>query len=1379
MKRTDRGSPSVVGIGLALWALSAAGCFASKSTRCGDGFICPEGRVCAPELETCVTPEQITACSGLTDGAPCTVPGMGGIQQCELGYCLPAPVCGDGLLDPDEECDCGTSPLGFDPSRCDGPNDNDRPNACRVDCRASNCGDNVIDDAEECDDGNVAGGDGCSAECLHEYCGNGTLEPPEVCDDGNNVSADGCRDDCQSDESCGNRIVDYAIGEECDCGTDAASIPAQCSAENGAPGGGCRTDCHIVRCGNGLPDPGEICDDGNQTSGDGCSGDCLSAEVCGNGYVDIATGEECDCGSDASSIPASCAAVNGAPGGACRTDCVVVRCGNGLLDPGEVCDDGNQASGDGCSGDCQSTETCGNGYVDHGAGEQCDDGNLRSRDGCSSACTLEFALWQRWSSPFASGIQGHAMAYDSARQVVVLFGGASGGSVLGSTWEYDGNRWQEVLTTGSPYPVTGAAMVYDAARSRIVLFGGANGGQFYDNTWEYDGAAWTQVVVSTPPEARWLHSLAFDSARGRVVMLGGYTYGGYSDETYEYDGSDWVLAAPTASPPARARANLAYDSGRGRVVLFGGWFDNGQTYFADTWEYDGVTWTDTTPAASPSQRKDHRMAYDAAQGAVVLFGGSYGGAFYDQTWEYDGATWTLASSAVRPTARQLHGLVYDSARARLVLYGGNYGQADLADTWERSGTTWSQNTTLSLPSSRSRHAAAYDRSRGKLVLFGGHDGTQSLGDTWEFDQRWVQKVLATAPSPRDGHAMAYDPSAGKIVLFGGRDAGGAYLSDTWEFNGSQWVEIAAASGPAGRASHAMAYDPVSQRVLLYGGRYASGLWDSVWAYDAGFQNWAWVGTAAAGQRTDHTLSYHAGRERMVVFGGSDLYNTLFDTWEFDPLMQSWAARSLPVTPPLRESHAAAYHPERDRVVLFGGQTTSSTYDDTWEYSALDWSPAPTVLTPGLQREHTMTYHELRRSVVMVGAGTGTVETWEYALRSTHPDEECGTPGDEDGDGLANCDDPDCRFYPGCPRELCEGGVDEDGDGLVDCADPGCGGAPCGLPGFYCVAGSCVCPGGSVETRCNDNADDDCDGLFDCADDDCIGDAYCAGGGQCPGPTISCGDLASGTNVGGPTNFTAYPCLAFSESGPESYHLLTIPAGGPNQQVSLELATAVDLDLIVAGTHLAGACDPEHQCLAAASTGGGESLSFTAVAGETYALIVEGYGGQQGSYTLDVACNPCPVTEGVCNDGVDDDCDGLVDCADPDCAASPSCVAVGVCSPIQSIACGGSVSGSNAGSNNIATYPGCGGMPGSGPEAYYRLVTPGAANVTATISGLTVDLDFYAIGGSCDPNTCLDYSSSVSPSETVSFAAQAGVPVYLVVDGWGGAVGSFNLSVTCN
>src|SRR5262249_21746087 len=61
-------------------------------------------------------------------------------------------------------------------------------------------------------------------------------------------------------------------------------------------------------------------------------------------------------------------------------------CGDGTVDPGEPCDDGNAIDGDGCDSNCTPTG-CGNAIIT--MGEACDDGNTINGDGCSSSCTVE------------------------------------------------------------------------------------------------------------------------------------------------------------------------------------------------------------------------------------------------------------------------------------------------------------------------------------------------------------------------------------------------------------------------------------------------------------------------------------------------------------------------------------------------------------------------------------------------------------------------------------------------------------------------------------------------------------------------------------------------------------------------------------------------------------------------------------------------------------------------------------------------------------------------------------------------------------------------------------------------------------------------------
>jgi len=55
-------------------------------------------------------------------------------------------------------------------------------------------------------------------------------------------------------------------------------------------------------------------------------------------------------------------------------------------------------------------------------------------------------------------------------------------------------------------------------------------------------------------------------------------------------------------------------------------------------------------------------------------------------------------------------------------------------------------------------------------------------------------------------------------------------------------------------------------------------------------------------------------------------------------------------------------------------------------------------------------------------------------------EICNNNIDDDGDGLVDCDDPDCQGDPDCvviATEICNNNIDDDGDGLVDCDDPNC------------------------------------------------------------------------------------------------------------------------------------------------------------------------------------------------------------------------------------------------------------------------------------------------------------------------------------------------------
>jgi hypothetical protein len=102
---------------------------------------------------------------------------------------------------------------------------------------------------------------------------------------------------------------------------------------------------------------------------------------------------------------------------------------------------------------------------------------------------------------------------------------------------------------------------------------------------------------------------------------------------------------------------------------------------------------------------------------------------------------------------------------------------------------------------------------------------------------------------------------------------------------------------------------------------------------------------------------------------------------------------------------------------------------------------------------------------------------ECALNASCRVEDCEDGTDNDYDGATDCDDLDCLGDPACELELCGDGVDNDVDGQVDCADPDCG------PALVC--------GGDGFEDCDNGLDDNSDGAVDCADPTCATDGACA------------------------------------------------------------------------------------------------------------------------------------------------------------------------------------------------------------------------------------------------------------------------------------------------
>jgi len=199
-------------------------------------------------------------------------------------------------------------------------------------------------------------------------------------------------------------------------------------------------------------------------------------------------------------------------------------------------------------------------------------------------------------------------------------------------------------------------------------------------------------------------------------------------------------------------------------------------------------------------------------------------------------------------------------------------------------------------------------------------------------------VSVSGPAPRSNHAMVYDSCRNVLVLYGGVDWQQGY-EDTWEWDGTSWSLRASGGGPGIRASHSMAFD--------------------------------------------------AARCRTVLFGGVDAWiyaNYRSDTWEWDGNTWTQKCSDGICGPTMRQTGAMAYHPLRQRVVLFGGWSSSTLLNDVWAWDGTTWTSITTNAGPTPRAGAAMVYDPLQDRMVVFGGdivpvlcGTHSNETWELEL----------------------------------------------------------------------------------------------------------------------------------------------------------------------------------------------------------------------------------------------------------------------------------------------------------------------------------------------------------------------------------------------------------------
>jgi hypothetical protein len=110
-------------------------------------------------------------------------------------------------------------------------------------------------------------------------------------------------------------------------------------------------------------------------------------------------------------------------------------------------------------------------------------------------------MWE-WSGTTWTTATGAAPAISPIQPMFGVGAGASSGLLLfdggvqqgmASTWVWQNGQWTRASTGGPPLR-NGHAIAYDSARNRVVLFGGFRPGQDFADTWEWNGTQWAQVT---------------------------------------------------------------------------------------------------------------------------------------------------------------------------------------------------------------------------------------------------------------------------------------------------------------------------------------------------------------------------------------------------------------------------------------------------------------------------------------------------------------------------------------------------------------------------------------------------------------------------------------------------------------------------------------------------------------------------------------------------------------------------------------------------------------------------------------------------------------------------------------------------------------------
>lgn len=483
--------------------------------------------------------------------------------------------------------------------------------------------------------------------------------------------------------------------------------------------------------------------------------------------------------------------------------------------------------------------------------------------------------------------QSATAVYDSANNILIVYGGDAGGSNFGDVSVLSNANgtggtpvWTLLAPTGTaPLERSGHSAIYDAVNNRMTVFGGFHLFHSTSDVFVLTSAnglggapAWSQVLpVGTAPMVGY-HSGVYDQALNLM-----HVYAGTSSLTkLSGDDHDFILTNANGigsstwargGPPARYSQAMYYDSSTNSMFVLDGAHAKSNTLYDDYWQTTSFAGSSTlnwipinVSGTHPKARYGHSLNSDSANNRLMLFGGSQGFPTPCQNdyWVMIRAnnngvggvpSWIKpVPTGTKPGIRARHNAAYDSANNRLIVFGGfdctatYYNDVYVITNANAIGQTpnWTKlSPSGTPPSARQSAAAAYDAATNKLIVYGGDAGGNPFGDVFLLSNAnglggtpvWTQLVATgTPPSARSGHTGTYDPGLNRFTTCGGFN-GTSVLSDCWGLshaNGNggaaSWTKILPTTTSPARRFQSGVYDPATNSMYIFGGIVSANPW---------------------------------------------------------------------------------------------------------------------------------------------------------------------------------------------------------------------------------------------------------------------------------------------------------------------------------------------------------------------------------------------------------------------------------------------------------------------------------------------------------------------------------------------------------------------------